>query len=148
MKHEEFKKLMVGYSDGKLRKDEEKVFETHLKACRECSKELKEFKKLMEVMNDMKYKEPEDKVWEGYWSSIYNRLERTIGWIFLSIGVIVLLFYGGFKLVEELIKDPTVTIIAKVGILALLAGLVILFVSVLRERVFAYKKDRYKEVKR
>ncbi len=100
-------------------------------------------------MKNMKYKEPSDEVWQRYWSKIYNKLERGLGWILISIGAIILLFYGGFKAVESLIKDPTLAVFLKVAILVLLAGIVILFVSVVRERIFTYKKDKYaKEVKR
>jgi len=97
----------------------------------------------------MKHKEPPDEAWENYWSRVYNRLERGLSWILISIGAMILLFYGGFKAVESLVKDPAVAILLKVAILVLLAGLVILFVSVVRERIFTYKKDKYaKEVKR
>jgi len=110
---------------------------------------LKEFNKMRGVMKNMKHKEPSDEVRQRYWSKVYNRLERGLGWILTSIGAIVLLFYGGFKAVESLIKNPTLTIFLKVAILVLLAGVVILFVSVVRERIFTYKKDKYaKEVKR
>jgi len=94
----------------------------------------------------MKYKEPPGEVREGYWSRVYNRLERGLGWILTSIGAMSLLFY---KAIESLIKDPTLAVFLKVVILILLAGVVILFVSVVRERIFSYKKDKYaKEVKR
>ena len=97
----------------------------------------------------MKYKEPPDEARENYWSRVYNRLERGLSWILISIGAMILLFYGGFKAVESLVKDPTVAILLKVAILLLLAGLIVLFVSVVRERIFTYKKDKYaKEVKR
>jgi hypothetical protein len=101
------------------------------------------------VMKSMKYKEPPGEAWENYWSRVYNRLERGLSWILISIGAMILLFYGGFKAVESLVKDPAVAILLKVAILVLLAGVVILFVSVIRERIFTYKKDKYaKEVKR
>ncbi len=97
----------------------------------------------------MKYKEPPDEAWQRYWSKIYNRLERGLGWILTSIGAMILLFYGGYKAVESLIKDPALEVFLKVAILVLMAGIVILFVSVLRERIFTFKKDKYaKEVKR
>ena len=97
----------------------------------------------------MKYKEPPDEAWERYWPKVYNRLERGLSWTLISIGAMILLFYGGFKAVESLIKYPTLALFLKVAILVLLAGLVILFVSVLRERIFTYGKDKYaKEVKR
>jgi len=148
MKHEEYKKLLVGYLDGELKNKERELIENHLKKCPECREELKEFKKLRGVMMSIKYQKPGDEVWENYWKSIYNRLERGISWILTSIGAAVLLFYGGFKLVENLIKNPEIALILKIGILVLLAGLVILFVSILRERIFTYKYDKYKEVKR
>ncbi|HID93048.1 MAG TPA: zf-HC2 domain-containing protein [bacterium (Candidatus Stahlbacteria)] len=149
MEHEYYKRLLMCLLDGELSSEEKGALELHLSKCPECSHELQEFKKMKEVMQTMKYKEPPDEVWERYWTNIYNRLERGLGWILLSIGAIILLFYGGFKLVEDLVKDPTIAIIAKVGILAVLAGVVILLVSVIRERIFTYKTDKYaREVKR
>ena len=147
--HHYYKRLLMGLLDGELSEDEKKSVEMHLDGCVECRAELKEFDEMKEVMKNMKYKEPPDEAWEKYWSRVYNKLERGLGWILASIGTMILLFYGGFKAVESLVKDPTVAILLKVAILVLLAGLVILFVSVVRERIFTYKKDKYaKEVKR
>lgn len=137
----------MGYLDGELSSEEKRRFKEHLRGCRECKEELKDFKRLKEVMESMKYKEPQDIVWQKYWSKIYNRLERGIGWILFSVGAIILLFYGGFKLIQGLIKDPTISLIVKIGALIFLLGVVILLVSIIRERVFRYKYDRYKEVK-
>ena len=89
-----------------------------------------------------------DEVEESYWKLIYNRLERRISWIFTCVGVSIVLLYGGFKLIEKLIKNPEASMILKVGILILLIGLVILFISILRERIFTLKHDKYKEVKK
>jgi len=147
--HHYYKKLLMGLIDGELSPEEKKSLESHLKGCQECREELKEFNKMKGVMKNMKYKEPPDEVWEKYWSKVYNRLERGLGWILTSIGAMILLFWGGFKAVESLIKDPTLEVFLKIAILILLAGVAILFVSVVRERIFVYKKDRYsKEVKR
>lgn len=96
----------------------------------------------------MKFTSPEDKVWEDYWSGIYNRIERGLGWILLSVFGIILLFYGGLKAVEEFIADPTVGFIMKIVVLGFIAGLAVLFVSVLRERLFFWKTDRYKDIRR
>jgi len=147
--HHYYKRLLMGLLDGELSADEKTSVQMHLDGCVECRGELEEFNKMKGVMKSMKYKEPPDEAWENYWSRVYNRLERGLSWIFISIGAMTLLFYGGFKAVESLVKDPAVAILLKVAILVLLAGLVILFVSVVRERIFTYKKDKYaKEVKR
>jgi len=147
--HEKYKILMMKYLDEEITRDEKLEFEEHLRTCSECREEVKDFRKLKEVMKDMRYKRPSDEIWKRYWSSVYNRIERGLGWIFTSIGAIILLIYGGFKGVEGLIKDPGVALIAKVGILAGIAGLAVLFVSVLRERIFISKTDKYsKEVEK
>ena len=97
----------------------------------------------------IEFKEPSDDELEKYWQSIYNRLERSVGWVLLSVGAILLLCYGGFELVEELIRNPSVAVAVKVGVVALVIGVVVLFVSLLRERLTVCKVDRYsKEVKR
>ena len=55
----------------------------------------------------MVLKKPSKDVWRFYWASVYNRLERRIGWILLSIGAMIILFFGGYKMVEGIIQDPS-----------------------------------------
>jgi len=144
----DYKNLMMGYLDNELELEQKKAFEEHLASCPECKSELEEFKRLKQITDEVSLVEPEDKIWEQYWSSIYNRIERGAGWILFSLAAILLLIYGGFKAIEEIVKDPTVDIILKTGLLALIAGLAILLVSVLREKLYFRKKDRYKDVRR
>ncbi len=143
-----YKDLMMGYLDNELTDEQRRQFEEHLTGCSECTDELKEFRKLKAITDEVTLVEPEDRIWQDYWNGIYNRIERSVGWIVFSVAAILLTIYGGFKLIEELIKDATVGMLLKVGLLALIAGLAILFVSVLRERLYFWKKDRYKDVRR
>ena len=140
--------MMMAYLDDELDAEQKQVFEEHLASCQECSGELEEFKRLNRITDEVKFVEPEERIWRLYWSGVYNRIERGVGWILFSIAAILLLIYGGFKAIEELIKDPTVDIILKAALLVLIAGLAILFVSVLRERLYFRKRDRYKDVRR
>lgn len=145
---QEYKDLMMAYLDNELDEQQKKAFKQHIATCSKCSQELKEFEKLKQLTDSMIFVEPEDRIWQQYWGSVYNRIERNIGWIIFSLAGILLAIYGGFKLIEEIIKDQTVGLILKVGLLALIVGLAILFVSVLRERVYFWSKDRYKDVRR
>ena len=144
----EYKDLLMGYLDNELADGQREQLERHLAECKDCWEEMEEFKKLKSITDDMELAEPEDKLWEDYWGGIYNRIERGVGWILFSIAAIVLLIYGGFRAIEEMVKDPTVSVVLKVGLLVLIAGLAVLFVSVLRERLYFRKKDRYEKVKR
>lgn len=145
---EEYKDLMMGYLDNELSAEQQQHLKEHLSACRECAGELEEFKKLKQITENVTLVEPEDRLWQQYWDGIYNRVERSIGWIIFSVAAILLTIYGGFKAIEALITDPTVGLLLKIAMLALLVGLAILFVSVLRERIFFWSKDRYKDVRR
>jgi predicted anti-sigma-YlaC factor YlaD len=146
---EEHKPKLSAYVDGELPADERERLEEHLAACEECRQELAELASLKEELKMIRFKEPTDAEIEQFWRSVYNRLERGIGWILFSVGAIVLLCYGAFKLVEEIIRDPTVAWAVKIGVVALLFGGVILFVSLLRERLAIRRKDRYsREVRR
>ena len=142
------KNLMMGYLDDELDDEQKKAFEEHLGGCDDCRKELGEFRLLKQITDEVALAEPEDEVWEQYWGGVYNRIERGVGWILFSIAAILLIIYGGFKVIEEVVKDPTVDVILKAGLLVMIAGLAVLFVSVLRERLYFRKKDRYKDVRR
>lgn len=145
---QDYKNLMMGYLDDELDAGQQKTLQQHLESCPECGAELEEFAQLKQITDDAALLEPEDALWRQYWSGVYNRIERGAGWVLFSASAILLLIYGGFKLIENLVKDPTVDIILKAGVVVLVAGLAILFVSVLREKLYFRKKDRYKDVRR
>jgi predicted anti-sigma-YlaC factor YlaD len=144
----DFKDLMMGYLDNELSDEARRRFEEHVAGCPECAREIKEFKRLKAITDEVTLVEPEDRLWQDYWNGIYNRIERSIGWVVFSVAAILLTIYGGFRAIEEVIKDPNVEILFKAGLLTLLVGLAILFVSVLRERIYFWRKDRYKDVRR
>lgn len=148
MGHQEIKELISSYIDGEVNEKQKNIVENHLKECPECRKEFEEMSKLEEVMGQMELRKPPKETWQVYWASIYNRLERRIGWILLSIGFIILLFFGGYKAVEGIIQNQSTPLLLKIGILVAMAGLVVLLVSILRERLFVRKKERYKEVEK
>lgn len=145
---QDHKDLMMAYLDDELNDEQKRAFEAHLASCSDCAKDLEEFKKLKQMTDCVALAEPEDRVWDEYWNHLYNRIERGTGWILFSVAAIALLIYGGFELVEIIIEDRTVGVLAKIGVLALVGGLAVLFVSVLRERIYFWGRDRYKDVRR
>jgi len=140
------RELLAGYVDGELTEQERRDFEVELAGNPELRSELAEFERLKEVTGMAKYADLPDEVWESYWQSIYRKLERGIGWILFSIGAIVLLGFGLYEGLSGLYLDPAQPLWLKVGVTAFGGGLVFLLVSYARERLFAYKRDRYKEV--
>ncbi len=148
MDHKKIKKLISSYFDSELDEEQKKLVNEHIRQCSECRKEFEEMGKFEEVMGKMELKQPSKEVWKVYWLSVYNRLERSIGWIFLSIGAMILLFFGGYKIVEGIIQDANTPLFLKIGILAFMAGIVVSLVSLAREQLFVRKRERYKEIEK
>lgn len=148
MRHEHFKHLLLKVVDGVATDGERAEFETHIRSCSECRKEYGEFRSLEELMSTVKLKDLSTDARAAYWHSLYNRLERGAGWIIFSLSAILLIGFGAFMLIKAFVLDPTVSIVLKIGVCGILLGLVVLLVSVFKERLFVRKYDKYsKEVK-
>ena len=70
------------------------------------------------------------------------RSSRGLGWLLYVAGLVILIGFG----VYEFVKDETVDAIVKTGVAGVVVGLVLLFVSVARQRLIARKTDKYKDV--
>lgn len=142
------RELLAGYIDNELSEEERKQFEIDLAGDPELAAELEEFRKLKELTGMVRYADLPEEVWQTYWESIYRKLERGIGWIFLSLGAIVTLCWAIYQFFGSLYADPATPLFIKISITVAAFGAVFLLVSYIRERLFAYRRDRYKEVTR
>jgi len=144
----DYKDLMMAYLDGELDERQHQSLQEHLSQCPACAKEMAEFQSIKQMTDNMTLAEPEDQIWQHYWDNVYNRIERGIGWILFSVAAICLAVYGGFRVIESIVKDPSIGLLLKVGLLVLILGLGILLVSITRERLYFWKTDRYRNVRR
>ncbi len=148
MKCEEMKPYLMSHLDGEIDPEKKSEVEKHLSECESCRKEYQSFLKLKQETDKMKIADLSDELWKGYWKGIYRRVERGAGWIFLSIGAIMLLLFGAYQFFKELLANPNVSLIAKIGVSTLTFGVIVLLVSIIRERLFLFKTERYKEVEK
>jgi len=140
--------LLMKAVDGELSEQEKLEVEQLLNEDPEYRKEYQQYINIKEVTQKMKFKSPPAEIWDTYWLRVYNRLERGIAWILFSLGAVILLTYGGFKTVEAIIADDNLEMVVKAGMLLSIAGLMILVVSVIREKFFTFKRDPYREIQR
>lgn len=145
---ERARRLMMSALDEEFTAEERRELEGLLRADPTLHAEWNRLLRLKEVTGSMALRKPPDEVWEHYWASVYSRLERGLGWILVSLGAIVLISYGVWKGVQELIADASMPWGIKAAILATTVGLVVLFVSVVREKLFVRHRDPYKEIER
>jgi hypothetical protein len=145
---EDWKSRISGYLDGELDPSERAAFERQLATDTALAHELDAIRSLKEVTRGMKLRELPDRVWERYWDGTYNRIERRIGWLLFSIGVIVLLAGAFYELAIVLLRSSADPLWVRIAVGAIGGGFAILVVSVVRERLFTWKRDPYREVRR
>ncbi len=145
---EHARQLMMAAIDGELREDERSELANYVRKYPELEEEFNVFKNIKEIAMNANYTPPPDSVWDKYWLGVYNKMERGIGWILLSIGAVVLLLYGLYSVIESIFVDVEIPWWLKIAIFSTIAGAIILLVSVVREKIFLHKSERYKEIKR
>ena len=145
---ERVNRLMMAALDGEIAPDERRELEASIERDPEIRGEWERMSRVKEVTGAMTYREPPEEVWGQYWTSVYNRTERGLGWILVSVGTIILLSYGTWKWLESLWADAGLPLFLKLAIMAVVAGLIVLAFSVIREKLFTYRQDRYKEIER
>jgi len=136
------------YVDGLMSSGEEAAFLKKIENNPELKTELAAQQKLKEVTDGMNLAQLPDEIWDGYWKGVYRQIERGAGWFFLSAGLIILLSFGVFHFVSDFLLNPEVPLIARLGITIGGLGIIILLVSIARERYFACRHERYEEVER
>ncbi|KPK63916.1 MAG: hypothetical protein AMS21_06445 [Gemmatimonas sp. SG8_38_2] len=145
---ERIRRLLMSGLDGEMPAEEREELERLLESDPALEDEWGRLLRLKEVTDTMVFKKPPDDVWDDYWASVYIRLERGIGWVLLSLGAIVLISYGIWASAQHLISDVEMPLYLKVAVGATILGVVVLFVSVLRERLFMGRFERYKDIER
>jgi hypothetical protein len=129
--------------DDELSVEEKKQYEEHVKSCADCRRELKEIGRVVELTNDLKLRAPDEEFWARYWDSLFHRLERGTGFVLMIAGILVVLAFA----VYEAVTSPEFFTVKGISIAVILLGLVVVFLSVVRERYHESKSDPYKGVK-
>ena len=137
--------LLSGYVDDELDTEQRRKVETHLDICPSCRNELRQMNLVAEAASQLSVRPLPDDVWDTFLEDVYNRLERRTGWVLFWAGLCAVLLYG----VYHFALDPWATPLQKALVALPAAGACVLFVSVLRQRLFVARTDRYsRDVKR
>ncbi len=139
---------IMAYLDQELSAEESTLIKQKIATDLQYQKCYNQLRKLKEVTGAMKFKILPDMYWDEYWQQVYNRLERGISWILISLGAIIVMTFALWTAATELLADQAIHPILKFGIFILIIGGVVLFVSILREKLMVRRVDKYKEVER
>ncbi len=139
---------IMALTDNELPESEIELVKNHVESCETCRKKFNSLTKVKEITGQMKFKKLPEMYWDEYWRHVYNRMERGFSWIIISIGAIIIFTFAAWKAVSGLFNNQQMDPLLKIGIFVLVAGVVILFVSVFREKLMVKKVDKYREVER
>lgn len=140
--------LMMAALDDEYSPAERRELEEALQQDPELHREWRELQRVKEVSSMMSVRKPPDEVWSSYWAQVYARNERRFAWVLISVGAVVLLSWGLWQLVVNILGEMGLPDFIKFAIGVLSVGIVLLFVSVVREKLFVNKHDPYKDIER
>jgi predicted anti-sigma-YlaC factor YlaD len=133
---------LSGYLDGELTQGDRQRVELHLDSCAQCRAALQEMARLRQAVSQLPFDAMSQDDWSQIMSDVSVRTSRGAGWFLYIVGALILVGYAGYSLAV----DETVDALVKTGIAAVVLGLTLLFISVLRERLLSRKSDRYEDV--
>ncbi len=145
---ERCRNLMMREIDGEISAVEREELLSLLQKYPDLSKEFDHYRRLKEAMNHMQLEKPNDELWKTYWFSVYHRLERGLAWFLFTLGACIVLAYGLFHAVLSIWADLDLPLVIKIALFSAMLGAVVLLISVIREKVFLSRHERYKEVQR
>lgn len=130
--------------DDELSMEERLQYQAHVSGCETCRRELESLGRVVRLTDQMKLRVSDDAFWKDYWKSVARRTERRAGFILLIAGVVAMLAY----MLYRVLRSPELRSYEGVSVAVVLLGLIVIFISVARERYHEHKHDPYREVER
>lgn len=139
---ESFQDKLSAYIDGELTQQESQRVALHLRECERCRATHEDFARLRREVKQLDFPAPSDDEWRHCMAGLVKKTTLGVGGLLWIGGAVVLCGYGLY----ELLTDPSIDALQRVSVLAILLGVVLVFLTVLVGRVSGYKHDKYKDV--
>ena len=143
---DEARRLMMAALDGEISADQQRQLDRMLADNPELRDDWARMGQVKEVTRSMSYREPPEEIWQEYWVSVYNRCERGVGWLLMTLSAVVVLSWVAWEVIAAMFADSSMPFLLKLAVLGVAVGAIILLVSVAREKWFVRRKDPYREV--
>lgn len=134
--------LLSGYVDGELTQEKRQFVEVHSRGCEHCRRQLEELEDLKARFEDLDLGEVPTKEWRERMDEPMVETTRNVGWIVLIGGILLAATAG----IVAFFGASDVSVLAKVIVAGVYGGLVLLLISVARQRLIEQKTDKYKDV--
>jgi anti-sigma factor RsiW len=137
--------LLSGYADGELDAAERELVESWLIYDERAREELARLVRLKAFTDHLALRLAPTEAWDRYAAERTRWYERGLGWGLLAFALLLFCVYL-FPRALAFMAAGAVPLVLRLGLLAGAAGLVFLLISVVRERLFSRRRDRYDDV--
>lgn len=138
--------LLSGYVDHELTQQQSQRVRVHLETCEACRRLHADLVNMKEQLRQLSWPISDEEMLEKLEKDLFASGTRKAGWVLLAVGALFAVVAGTVALFLFL-AAPDVPMIVKLFNVLLVLGAGALFVSVVRERLMTYKKDKYRNVK-
>ena len=136
--------MLSAWVDGELTQGESQRVRVHVETCSECDKEAGELLRLKKLTAEARFTDPPDEALDRIERTLSVRGPRSAGWLLVCAGVCAWLLWTAWLFISDRrMPSPQQLIPA-----AMVIGVILLFASVVRERLLELPHDRYRRVKR
>jgi anti-sigma factor RsiW len=139
---------LSAYVDGELEPADVARVESWLAGSEEARREVTRLRDLNALTASLALREAPAEAWEVFWKAPAHRVERRVGWVLLAAGAVVVGGWAMWQAVAAVWRAADTPLLLKFGIYAAGAGIAVLLVSVVRERIYTRARTRYKDVVR
>jgi hypothetical protein len=135
--------LLSGYIDNELTQQEQQRVRLHCDSCPDCSRQMTELREMRVRIGAATLSNRDHDFWREDMDDMTVKATRGIGWLLLLGGAII----GAGVGVYEILSSPSsLSLLEKLVVGGVYGGLLLIFISVLRQRLVERKSDRYKDV--
>ena len=138
--------LLSGYVDHELTQQQSQRVRIHLETCEACRRLHGDLRNMKEQMRQLSYPISDEEMLNKLEQDLFASGTRNFGWILLGLGALFATVAGTVAFFMFL-AAPDVPVLVKLFNGLFVIGGLALFVSVVRERLMTYKKDKYRNVK-
>lgn len=144
MTRDEAHGLMMAAIDGELDDAGRAALDAYLAEHADARAEFEDMRALAERTGRLRLAEPPAEVWDHYMEQLRPRLERSVGFGLLYVGLAGL----ALAFMVLFVRTPAIAPAIKLLVGAAFAGFGTLFISVWRERRHVGRRERYGKVRR
>ena len=142
-KNEHVGEVLSGYLDGELTQQESQRVRVHIEGCPGCRSEYEALQAMRKKVGQANLSDVRRDVWRKGMNDKGVKTTRGIGWLLFVGGILVA---AGVVLYELVTSEWSLSLTEMLIVGGIYGGLLLLFISVLRQRLIERKSDKYKDV--